>query len=106
MHERSLINVKVAPRSTSRTFYLASILFTSLKIACVNVRSKKTQKQRKHLVMVPATNINTAFFDLHKVDTSPMKVSQRRLLTQSLTVLLNLETDRFVQHSYNFLAWL
>ena len=41
MNERSLINVKVAPRSTSRTFYLASILFTSLKFARVNVRSQK-----------------------------------------------------------------
>ena len=45
MHERSLVIVKVEPRSTSRLssapFYLAFILFTKLKFKCVNVRSQK-----------------------------------------------------------------
>ena len=45
MHERSLVSVKVEPRSTSRLssalFYLASILFKRLKFTCVNVRNQK-----------------------------------------------------------------
>ena len=43
VYERSLVSVKVEPRSTTlslklSTFYLASILFTSLKFTCVTVR--------------------------------------------------------------------
>ena len=46
MHERSLVSVKVEPRSTTlsfklSTFYLASILFTWLKFTCDNVRIQK-----------------------------------------------------------------
>ena len=41
MPERSLVSVKVEPRSTSRSslalFYLVSILFTRLKFTCANV---------------------------------------------------------------------
>ena len=47
MHERSLVSVRVEPRSTSRfevsTFYLASILFTWLELTCVYVRSRKRE---------------------------------------------------------------
>ena len=43
VYERSLVSVKVEPRSTTlslklSTFYLASILFTWLKFTCVTVR--------------------------------------------------------------------
>ena len=43
VYQRSLVSVKVEPRSTTlslklSTFYLASILFTSLKFTCVTVR--------------------------------------------------------------------
>ena len=45
MHERSLVSVKIEPRSTSRLssalFSLASILFKRLKFTCVNVRNQK-----------------------------------------------------------------
>ena len=45
MHERSLVSVKVEPRSTSRLssalFILVFILFTWLKFKCVNVHSQK-----------------------------------------------------------------
>ena len=45
MHQRSLVSVKVEPRSACRLssalFSLASILFKRLKFTCVNVRSQK-----------------------------------------------------------------
>ena len=45
MHERSLVSVKVEPRSTCRLssalFILVFILFTWLKFKCVNVHSQK-----------------------------------------------------------------
>ena len=54
MHERSLVSVKVEPCSTSRlsTFYLASILFTWLKFACVKVRSQKRVSENQPLEIV------------------------------------------------------
>ena len=45
MQERSLVSVKVEPRSSSRLrsalFHLAAILFARLKFTCVNVRTQK-----------------------------------------------------------------
>ena len=45
MHERSLISVKVEPRSTSRLsselFILPLFYFTGLKFTCINVCSQK-----------------------------------------------------------------
>ena len=54
MNERSLVSVKVEPRSTSRLssalfIYLASTLFTSIKFTCADVRSQNRVSRNQPL---------------------------------------------------------